>query len=157
MNGILGTHEAVVYFRNYRDPSHPVGYLMLAPYSECRAPEGYDRCVARTIPEIVRLQDRLREQERDAALRDNLYDEAILGQRDAAHRSELYTRMVSNSTTPYERDFIRELLKLKDERKRKRYAEALAQHNLYLHALEMDAPKNRDADSEKVSLDRVHF
>jgi hypothetical protein len=157
MNGILGTHEAVVYFRNYRDPAHEPGYVLLAPYTECRAPRGYDREVARTIPEIVRLQDRLREQELRAAEAEVLHDQVILGERDRIRSDELYTRMVSGSTTPYERDYIRELLKLRDKKKREKYATILSQHNMHLHALEMDAPKNRSADSERVSLDRINF
>lgn len=156
MNGFLGTLDHVVYFKNYSDPVHPPGYLMLAPYSDFPVPFGYSREYARTLPEIDRLQFTLIEQERRACELDVLHDEVILGRKFAEITDRLRRTMISSSTSPYERDFIEAYLKLRED-KRDKHRQRFAERTMYLHARENDTPKNRNVNDEKVSLDRVNF
>lgn len=156
MNGFLGSLSEVVYFRNHRDPAHPPGFLMLAPYSEFRTPSGYTREVARTLGEIDALQRTLIEQERRACESEILHDEAILGRKYAEVTDRLRAKMVSSSTSPYERDFIELYLQLRDE-KRDKHRQRFLERQMYLHARENDMPKNRRENEERVSLDRVNF
>jgi len=156
MNGYLGTLEAVVYFKNYRDSAHPEGYLMLAPYSDFPTPRGYSREVARTLSEIDRLQFILIEQERRECEAEMLHDEAILGRKQREITDRLRQRMVSSSTSPYDRDLIAAYLQLREE-KREKHRQRFMERNMYLHARENDTPRNRSTHDEKVSLDRVNF
>lgn len=152
----LGTLEPVIFFKNYRDPAHPPGYLVLSPYSDFPTPPGYAREYADNLPDIDKLQKTLIEQERIAQESDIIYNEVIMG----AKRKEIYdrlrSRMVSSSTTPYERDFIEAYLMLQDE-KRDRHRQRFLERVMFLHAREMDTPRDRGVDSETVKLDRVNF
>lgn len=156
MNGYLGSLEVVIYFKNHRDLSHPPGFLMLSPYSDFSTPPGYTREVARTLPEIDRLQFTLIEQERRECERDMLYNEVVVGKMQREVTDRLRTRMVSSSTTPYERDFIEAYLQLQ-ESKRDRHRQRFLERTMFLHARENDTPKNRRTNDERVSLDRVNF
>jgi len=156
MNGFLGSLSEVIYFRNHRDPAHPPGYLMLAPYSEFRTPDGYSREAARTLGEIDALQRTLISQERRDCEQEILHDEAVLSRKVMEVTDRLRQRMVSSSTSPFERDFIELYLQLREE-KRDRHRQRFMERTMYLHARENDAPRGRDDNSESVNLDRVNF
>jgi hypothetical protein len=156
MNGFLGSLSVVIYFKNHRDPAHPPGFLMLAPYSDFPTPSGYTREAARTLGEIDSLQRTLCEQERRASEQEALHDEVILGRRYAEVTDRLRQKMVSGATTPYERDFIELYLQLRED-KRDKHRQRFMEREMYLHARENDMPKNRDEHEEKVSLDRINF
>jgi len=144
----LGSLEPVVFFKNYRDPAHPPGYLMLAPYSDFPTPPGYSREHADNLPDIDKLQRVLCEQERRAAEEEFLHDETILGRKYAEITDKLRQKMVSSSTTPYEREFIQIYLRLR-EGKRQKHAQRFQERVCYLWAREMDS-HNRPVDSERV-------
>jgi hypothetical protein len=148
MDGFLGTLDAPIYFRNHRDPNHPEGYLMLAPYSDFPTPYGYSREVARTLPDIDRLQKILCEQERQAFERDHIYDQVLVGQKQREITDRLRQRMVSSSTSPYDRDIIAAYLELKEE-KREKHAQRFRERNMYLYAREHDS-HGRSPDAERV-------
>lgn len=157
MNGFLGSLSEVVYFKNSRDPNRPTGYLLLAPYSDCRPPDGYSREVARTLNEIDRLEKTLVEQEVAQAISEHIREESILAERDRAIRDRLYSRLISNSSSQYEKDYIRLWLDLRDEKKRRKYAEIFEHRAMHLYARHHDMPKDRGENEERVNLDRVHF
>lgn len=144
----LGSLEPVVFFRNHRDPAHPPGYLMLAPYSDFPTPAGYTREHAENLPDIDKLQRVLCEQERRAAEAEALHDEVVLGRRYAELTDRLRARMVSGSTSAYDRDFIAGYLQLREE-KRARHAQRFSERTMYLWAREMDS-HGRLPDSERV-------
>lgn len=152
----LGTLEPVIFFRNHRDPAHPPGYLMLAPYSDFPTPSGYTREAAGTLADVDRLQRTLIEQERRDAEADALHDEAVLGRRYAEMTDKLRAKMVSSSTSAYDHDFIEAYLKVREER-RERHRQRFMERTMFLHAREMDTPKDRAVDDETVKLDRVNF
>lgn len=142
--------EAVIYFRRQD------GHLFLAPYSSFPTPPGCDREGADTLYKVHELEHRLVAQEREGWEKEALQEE-LIGARVTDIRDRLYQRMCSGSTDQYEKDFIREWLKLRDEKKRKKYADILTQRTAYLTALHYDTPKDRRVDEESVNLDRVNF
>lgn len=152
----LGSLEPVVYYRNHRDPVHPPGFLMLAPYSDFPTPPGYTREAADSLAEVDKLQRTLIEQERRDAEADLLYNEVVMGAKRAEVYDRLRQRMVSSATTPYEREFIELYLKLGEE-KRERHRQRFMERTMFLWAREMDTPKDRNVDDETVKLDRVNF
>jgi hypothetical protein len=144
----LGSLEPVVFFKNHRDPAHPPGYLMLAPYSDFPTPSGYTREHADNLPDIDKLQRILIEQERRAAEEEFLHDEVVLGKKYSEMTDKLRQRMVSGSTSAYDRDFIEAYLKLR-ETKREKHQQRFMERTCYLYAREMDMGK-RPVDVERV-------
>jgi hypothetical protein len=127
---------------------------MLAPYTACPTPPGYSREEAGTLPDVYKLQTRLQEQELEDAKREAAFDERQFLTRIQAVRSRLVERMVSSSTSPYEREFIGNWLKLRDE-KREHYRKIFEQRQFYLRSLEFDAPKGRRDDEESFNAERM--
>jgi hypothetical protein len=142
-----GNIEPVIYFVNHRDPAHPPGYLMLAPYSDFPTPEGYERCGADTLREVDRLQARLIEQERRQWESELERDEAQFQAKSDEVRDRLYARMTSISTPEFEKEFIRLYLSLRID-KRERHRQRWMERTAYLHAREMDL-HGRDPASEE--------
>lgn len=129
---------------------------MLSPYSDFPTPSGYTREAARTLPEIDRLQFTLIEQERRECEMEMVHDEVVFGAKQREITDRLRQRMVSSSTTPYDRDLIAAYLQLKEE-KREIHRQRFMERNMFLFARENDTPKNRRTNDEKVSLDRINF
>jgi hypothetical protein len=150
-----GSIEAVIYFRNYADPAHPPGYVMLAPYSDFPTPRGYSREGAETLADARKLQAALIAQESAQSQDEYFRDEAAFGRRQQEIRDRLYAKMTSSATSPYERDFIREFLRLRDDKKADKYSAIFEQRAMYLHALENDAPRGRRDGEETFSPDRI--
>jgi hypothetical protein len=153
--------EPVVYFICYdsdrTNPPRPKGYLLIAPYTDCPAPSGYERREARYLHEAYDLERRLVRQERDGWEQEAELESQRFSDRQAVIRDRLYQRMISSSTDVYEQEFIRAWLQLKDEQKRERYAQRLGERQMYLHALHFDTPKGRRVDEETVQLDRINI
>lgn len=157
MDGFLGSLSEVVYFKNHRDPNRPEGYLLLAPFSQCPPPYGYSRESARTLSEIDRLEHILVEQEVAQAIAEHLREESVFAAREQRIKDRLHAIMSSGSRSQYEKDYARAWLDLRDEKKRKKYAEIFEHRCMHLYARHNDMPKNRDEHEEKVSLDRINF
>jgi hypothetical protein len=145
-----GCVAPVIYFR------YPNGHHVLAPYSACPTPEGSIKEEADTLPAIDKLVDILRRQEYEASQKEMHYDIAQFKQRDQDIRDRIYQRISSNVTTEYEREFLREYLKLRDDRKRELYQQRFMEAQWYLSARENDLG-DRDASKETVNLDKVNF
>lgn len=152
----FGTLEAVIYFRNVNDPTRPLGWIILAPYTDCPTLPGYERDGADSLPAIDRLQKVLEEQEYAERCADVLHDERTFGPMRDAIRDKLYAKLISSSTHPYEKDFIRAYLAHRID-KRTKWHEKYLEYNTYLNAREFDTPRDRPVDSERVNLDRVNF
>jgi hypothetical protein len=141
-----GTLSPIVYFKRGTD-----GYCILAPIERDKGTEVarmlYERRYkldwsweeARSLDEAQDLERKLCEQamrERqhmidvDSSVRENVRRQT--GQ-------ALYQRMVSDATNPFERDFIKCWLQLRDEEKRNKYKQRLREHNDYIFALQMDS------------------
>jgi hypothetical protein len=154
MNGKLGTLDQVEYFVNSRDPSHPPGYIILAPYSNAPLPNGYSREYADSISSVDRLQNQLLFQERRQWEREELHDTVLMGERQRKVVDSLKQKMVSSSTSPYERDWIAAYLQLREEKKEK-HRKVFEQRTAYLWQTAHETPKGRFANEEKVNLDRM--
>jgi hypothetical protein len=154
----LGTLTPIVYFVNSsggeRDPRHPAGYVMLAPYSECRTPHGYLRETAGTLPEARALNERLVAQERESWEREAASNHRLVEAKREEVRERLYTRMCSSATSEYDREFIRLYLQLREDKQRK-YDQRWTERNAYLWALENDVG-DRDAGSEEFNHERIN-
>lgn len=151
---MLSSLEAVVYFVNHEDSAHPAGYVLLAPTSSHPTPEGYSRELARSLPEIDRLQAILVSQERREWERELAADERLMEGRRADVRDRLYARMTSSTTSPYEREFIQLYLQLRED-KRARHRQRFLERTAYLTAREMDTPRGRQVYEERVNVDRI--
>lgn len=152
----FGSLEPVIYFRNINNPTRPQGWIILAPYSGCPCEVGYERDAAESLPEVDRLQKILEQQEMADRTADVLHDARIFGPLRDAVRDRLYARLISSATSEMEKDFIRGYLAHQID-KRHRFHQKYLEYVTYFHAREMDTPKNRPVDSERVNLDRVNF
>jgi hypothetical protein len=152
----LGTLSPIVYFVNSsggdRDPAHPPGYIMLAPYSEFPTPHGYLREYAGTLPDARRLNDRLVQQSRDEWEREAETNHNLVAAKRAEVRDRLVARMNRSDTSAYDREFIECYLQLRDDKAAK-YDSLFTQRNAYLSALENDLG-DRDAASEEFNVER---
>lgn len=146
--------EAVIYFVNGRDPKRPRGWIILAPYTDCPTPRGYDREGADTLAKVDRLEHRLQEQEMAERGADLVHDEKVLGPLRDAVRERLYARMISKATPQFEKDFIGAYLSHRIDRRHKFHAK-FAEYQCYLTARHMDTAKGRRVDREQVNLDRI--
>jgi hypothetical protein len=113
-----GCIEPVVYFVRQD------GHVMLAPYTSAPCPANCRREEADTLAEVDRLERVLQQQEELESERELILDLNRTERASQAVRDRLYARMTSGSTPQWEKDFLREYLKLRDERKRAKYQEA---------------------------------
>lgn len=152
----FGSLEPVIYFRNISNPTRPLGWIILAPYSACPCEIGYERDGAESLAEVDRLQRKLEEQESAERAADVIHDERVFGPMRDKVRDNLYAKLVSSATSEAEKDFIRAYLAHRID-KRDRFHAKYLEYVTYFHAREMDVPKDRPVDSERVNLDRVNF
>ena len=153
----LGTLDPVIYFDNAR------GEIVLPPTtSDARyfyegfrdatgktyRDRGFEYREAETLAEIDALQRRLVERDRRDNERKLQYDEAARGEAWRRIGDSLRARMVSSSTSAYEREFIELYLRLR-EGKRTRHRQRWLERTSYLWAREFDAstlPQDRMRD-----------
>ncbi len=139
----------VVYF------VHSNGHVTLAPYTSFPTLPDCIREVANTLPEVDRLQKRLIDQELRQMEAERCYEESTFGARQQVIHDKLYARMCSSSTNQWNRDFLCEWLKLRDEKKREKYAQIYEHTNLFFHAREFDSKPGRKSDSEEFRSDSI--
>jgi len=139
-----GTLQPAIYFENSS------GFVILPPeeigvpgsarevYERRYKSEGWEWREAGSLSDLDRLQKRLVDQE---TKKNTAWAQSAGAGRDEAFRrtgDALRARMVSSSTSPYERDFIEQYLKMRDE-KRPKYQNALTEHNMYIWAREQNS------------------
>lgn len=151
-----GCVEPVVYWVNGADFNHPIGYIILAPYTGCPVLPGYREEYADTLSDIDKLERKLQEQDRQEHFQEYLRDNTLIAQRDAQIRDKLRSRMLSSDCSQYEKDFIELYLQLRDERKKEKYRQLFLEHQSYLWARHNNVG-NRQADKEEVNLDKINF
>ena len=150
------TMQAVIYFVNYGDTTRPKGWLVLAPYTGCPAPRGYELREAGTLPEIDHLEHTLQNQEAAERSADLVHDEALMGPIRDQIRQRLYSRMTSSDCPSFEKEFIQAYLSHRIDRRAKWHAK-YQEYQCYLKARHFDTPKGRGDGEETVNLDRVNF
>ena len=127
----------LVYFES-RD-----GTISLPPDDSTPCPDGYQRCEANTLAEVDRLQSRLQRDTYERCQRELLRDEEATTQARERVRSALTAKIASAATTEYERDFLREYIKLREE-KREKYRQRFSCDVAYLEMRENDRPRNAE-------------
>lgn len=126
LNYAIGTLNPIVYFENRK------GEISMPPSTEDAlrirddmSRRGWDfKETGNTLAEIDEFQKRLQNQELVKRKAELERDEITFGQVRKSVRDRLYARMVSGSTSPYEREFIQQYLMLRDEKReqwRKRF------------------------------------
>lgn len=149
-----GKIEPVIYFRCYdpelASPHRPRGYLLIAPYTACPTPLGYEQCAAETLAEVDKLEAILVRQEREGWEQELEIEETKFSEARNKIRDNLYARMTSSSTDEWEKEFIRLYLQLRDERKKEKYRQRFLERSAYLWARHNDTPPGRGVDEEKV-------
>ena len=140
-----GTLSPIIYFKRGKD-----GYVILAPHEKGHGLEVAHRmyeeryrfewewCEASTLREAQQLEKQLIDQ----AMRERGHQAEVVGrERENVKKqvaSAMYARLVSSSTSEFEKEFIRGWTLL-SESKRDKYAQRLKEHNDYLWALQMDS------------------
>lgn len=142
----FGTLEPIIYFENSRGdivmpPDTPSARYFYSEKRDARGltyrDHGFEWREAGTLEEVDRLQKRLNDHERRKAEAAAERDEEKYRERSRSVRDSLYGRMVSSSTSPYEKEFIKYYLQLREE-KRERHRQRFLEATSYLWAREMD-------------------
>lgn len=145
-----GTLEPVIFFEDEH------GYVILPTYDagkpeqaravyETRYRNHVDgtrwawRTTDGTLTSVRALETRLIEQERQRTERMRINNQMAREASRAATRDRLYARMVSSSTTPFERDAIRIWLDKRDDPARDKIEQEMTHHNWYLWAMHQDS------------------
>jgi hypothetical protein len=119
------------------------GSISLPPTDDTPCPPGYDRREANTLAEVDRLQSRLQRDTYERCQRELLRDEEATTEARERVRSALTAKIASAATTEYERDFLREYLKLRED-KRAKYRQRFTCDVAYLEMRENDHPRNAE-------------
>lgn len=151
----MGTLNPVLYFINSQGNVSlpPTNEAAFALKDEMRR-RGYELREADTLPKIRDLEKMIQESEQRQQEREFERDEAVFGARRKEIRSRMYQRMVSSSTSPYEREFIRHWLQMREEKQKEfeqRFLVDIAARNHFVQ-LEYDNPRQRMLEI----TDRVH-
>lgn len=143
-----GTIEPVIYFR------YPDGHINLAPYSDFPTPTDAIREEADTLSKVDDLLDILQRQEYLRGQEELAAEEDRFAPGRQSIRDRIYARITSGATSPYEKEFLRLYLQLRDVRKRQLYQQRLLEYQMFLWARENDSGSRR-VDSEEFHPDRI--
>jgi len=152
----MGTLRPIVYFENRKDPTKPLGYVMISPETNTLnyyVPEGYETMEAGTLAEVTKLQKRLEQQEfdeRDVEL--EAYKNQYAEERKQK-RANLVKLMLSSDTSEYDRQFIEAYLQVREDRRAK-YEQRFSERHAYLNILAFDEGKAQAEIIDKLGVDR---
>lgn len=138
-----GTLSPVIFYCNHGQVAgskseQDIGYISLAPYSDHPTPPGHSRHEAGTLTQVDELQKRLQEQEHRRLEKELQFDHEHMEEGRKRIAENLRAKMVSSSTSAYEREFIELWLKLRDEKRRERHKQRLTEYQMFITAREMD-------------------
>ncbi len=113
----VGTFNPVIYYES------PSGKISLPGTAEetGRGHNGWIRKEARTLTEVDELQRKIEHQDKKELKGQLERDELIFEEKRKKVRESLMANLIRPSTSPYEKEFIREYLSISDDRKRKYY------------------------------------
>lgn len=120
------------------------GTIYIPPTSDIPCPP---HCITRycaSIRDVERLVARMQQAAMDEADRAGVRQQIVWGPKLEAIRDDLLAKMHSAGVSEYERDFLREWLKLRDEKKKENYARLFEQRRVIAEALEFDRPRTPD-------------
>jgi hypothetical protein len=119
------------------------GTILLPPSDDIPCPADCIDREANTLAEVDALQRRLQQATYARCQRELIADEQAFAIARSEVASRLSARMASSATTPYEKDFLREYVKLREE-KRDKYRARFACDRAYLELRENDHPRNAE-------------
>jgi hypothetical protein len=135
----LGRLDPVIYFENSQgEISMPPTTDDALRLKEEMGRRGWEMREAGTLPEVDRLQKRLQEQEYKSRQGELEHEEVAFSEVRRQVRDRLIARMVSSSTRPYEREFIRNYLMLREE-KRVKYQKRFLADECYITVREFNS------------------
>lgn len=159
LNYAMGQLNPVVYFINSSgDIALPPSTEEALKLKDRMSRRGYELREAGTLAEIDSLQKTMQEQEHARRLLEFGRTESSLAEARRIIRDRLIARMTSSSTSPYERDFIRAYLQLREEKREKwrnRFTADIAARFIqrdydhpkeYLHKIADSIPDGKDLE-----------
>jgi hypothetical protein len=118
-----GVALMALHIRYFQGPSGPLD-IQIPPTDDIRCPKRYIECEANTLREVDILRDKLVQRRREEIEREGRHDEAAFAEERRIVIQSLTTKMQSSTTSPYEKEFIRLYLQLRDDEKREKYKKA---------------------------------
>lgn len=125
----------LVYFESQR------GEILLPPTSDTPRPRGHILREANSINEVHDLERRLQRQEADKHEQQLERDHDVTESSRREIRRRLIARIDSCATDEYTKDFLRNWMMLRDEKRREYYKNQFRCREVYLEALNFDRPQ----------------
>lgn len=94
-----------------------------------------------TLSELDELTKRMVLQEAQAREKEGQYEAKALAQWEKSFKDKIYQKLASSSTSEYEKEFLRLWLQLRDEKKKKAYAQRFLEHQCFFVQREMDSAR----------------
>lgn len=117
--------------------------VLLPPTDSTPCPTDCLEREANSLDEVDKLQRRLQDATYRRCQQELMRDEVALLESRERVRSSIADRIASSATSQYERDFLREYIKLREE-KRDKYRARFACDVAYLEMRENDHPRNAE-------------
>lgn len=121
----------------------PDGTVLLPPSDDIPCPADCLDREANTLTEVDALQKRLQAATYARCQRERMRDEVAFAESRQRVIDNIHSRIASAATTQYEKDFLREYIKLREE-KREKYRQRFACDTAYLELRENDHPRNAE-------------
>jgi hypothetical protein len=118
-----GQEIMALHVKYFQGPGGPLD-IWIPPTDDIRCPKRFIECEANTLREVDILRDKLVQRRREEIEREGKHDEAAFAEERRIAIQSLTTKMQSSATSPYEKEFIRLYLELRDEEKREKYRKA---------------------------------
>jgi hypothetical protein len=125
----------LVYFEG------PKGDILLPPTSDTPCPPGYILREANYINEVHELERKLQRQDMDRFEQQLERDYNVTEAKRAEVRRRLAARIDSCATDEYTKEFLRNWMMLRDEKRREYYKNQFRCREVYLEALHFDRPQ----------------
>lgn len=120
------------------------GAILIPPTSDIPCPP---QCIERyctSIRDVESLVRRMQQIAMDEADRAGVRQQIVWEPKMQAIRDDLLAKMHSAAVGEWEREFIREWLKLRDEKKKEHYARLFEHRRVVAEALEFDRPRTAE-------------
>lgn len=128
----------LIYFESQR------GEILLPPTSDTPCPRGHILREANTISEVHDLERRLQRQELDRHEQQLERDHDWAEEKRREVRRRLISRIDSAATDEYTKEFLRNWMMLRDEKRREYYKNQFRCREVYLEGLHFDRPQTLD-------------
>lgn len=120
------------------------GAILIPPTSDIPCPPNCNERYCTSIRDVEQLVRRMQQIAIDEADRAGVRHQIVWEPKLKEIRESLIAKMHTASVSQYEKDFIEEWLKLRDERKKEHYARLFEQRRVIAEALEYDRPQTAE-------------